>query len=236
MPYCAVDVNLDASGTPPDLKPALDVSPPLRPSQHPLPPLGRLLLFGIALVFGASWLGMVLVARLAVEHPLLLLALNPWPRHVILVAPHTPMIPLVLVVAFRGLCSCIVAFEAGRHYGPQGIQLFERRSPRAAGFLRAFERVFSRAAPLFLVLSPGPLTSTLAAVSGNSRWSTWILSWIGFAIWAAINYKLGDWLKPWTAPILAFTQQYMLETTVVCAVIALTYQWFARKRRLKQLP
>jgi len=231
-----VDVNLDASDPPPDLKAALDVSPTLRPSQQPLPPLSRGLLFGIAVLFGAATLGAALAPYLAVKHPLILIALNSWPRHVILVAPHTPMIPLVLVVAFRGLFSCIIAYEVGRHYGPQGIQLFERRSPRLAGLLRAFERVFSRAAPAFLILSPGPLTSTLAAVSGNSRWTTWSLSWLGCVIWALINYQVGDWLKPWTAPILAFIQNYLLETTLACVVLVFGYQWFARKRRLKQLP
>jgi membrane protein DedA with SNARE-associated domain len=229
-----VDVNLDASGKPPDVDAIVDVSQPVTPSA-PLPPLSRSLVFGIAVLFGAATLGAALAPYLAVRHPLILIALNPWPRHVILVAPHTPLIPLVLVVAFRGLFSCIVAFEVGKHYGQRGIELFESRSPRIAGYLRAFERVFSRAAPAFLVLSPGPLTSTLAAVSGNSRWATWILSWLGFVVWSLINYQVGDWLKPWTAPILAFIQQYLIETTVACAVVVLGYQWFARKRRLKQV-
>jgi hypothetical protein len=230
-----VDVNLDASGPPPpDVNTALDVSPPLRPSQRPLPPLSKALMFWIGVLFGATMLGAALAPYLAVKYPLVLIALTPWPRHVILVAPHTPLIPIVLVVAFRGLFACIVAFEVGRHYGPQGIQLFERRSPRIAGFLRAFERVFLRAAPAFLLLSPGPLTSTLAAVSGNSRWMTWTLSWLGFAGWTMFNYKVGGWLQPWTAPILAFIQRYLLETTLACVVLVFGYQWFARKRRLKQ--
>jgi membrane protein DedA with SNARE-associated domain len=231
-----VDVNLDASRTSPDLNTGLDVTPPLRPSQAPLPPLSKLLMFGIAVLFGASTLGAALAPYLAVKYPLILIALNPWPRHVILVAPHTPLIPLVLVVAFRGLFSCAIAYEVGIHYGPRGIELFERRSPRIAGLLRAFERVFSRAAPAFLVASPGPLTSTLAAVSGNSRWATWALSWIGFVIWSLINYQVGDWLKPWTAPILAFIQRYLFETTLACIVLVFGYQWIARKRRLKQAP
>jgi hypothetical protein len=230
-----VDVNLDAT-EPTDVNAVLDVSPSVRPSQAPLPPLSRVLMFGIGSLFALATLGAALAPYLAVKHPLILIALNPWPRHVILVAPHTPLIPLVLIVAFRGLYSCIVAFEVGRHYGPRGIELFERRSPRIAGFVKAFERVFSKAAPVFLVVAPGPLTSTLAAVSGNPRWSTWILSFIGFAIATLINYKVGGWLKPWTAPLMAFIGRYLVETTVACAVLVLGYHWFTRKSRLKQLP
>jgi hypothetical protein len=227
-----VDVNLDATGESTEASSAVK-SAPDKPSRPPHPPLSRLLIAGIGALFGLSTLGMAFAPYLAVRHPLLLIALNPWPRHVILVAPHTPMIPLVLIASLRGLCSAIVAYEVGLHYGPQGIELFERRSPRLANFLRAFERIFSRAAPLFLFVSPGPMMSTLAAVSGNSRPLTWGISWVGFAFWAFVNYKVGDFLKPWTAPILKFIQSYLLETTILCAVLVLGYQWLARKRRLK---
>lgn len=210
------------------------VEPPPRISLIPAKPLSRLLLGALAALFGAATLGVALAPTLALKYPLILLALNPLPRHVILVAPHTPLVPLLIVVSLRGSCSCIIAFEVGRHYGPAGLELFERKSPRLAGFVRAFERVFLKAAPVFLILSPGPLTSTLAAVSGNRRWVTWLLSWCGFLIWAYVNYRIGDWLKPWTAPIMAFIQRYLIETTVACAVIVFAYQWIARRRRLRQ--
>lgn len=228
-------MNLDASREPSDVKTALDVSE-TRPSRKPPPPLSKLLVAGIAAVFAAATLGAAFAPYLAVKYPLVLVALNPWPRHVILVAPHTPLLWLVLVVSVRGLCSCIVAFEVGRHYGPQGIELFEERSPRLASYLRLFERVFAKAAPFFLILSPGPLTSTLAAVSGNSRWATWFLSWLGFVIWTGINYQVGDWLKPWTQPMMAFVARYLIETTIACALLVFGYQWIARRRRLRQLP
>jgi hypothetical protein len=100
--------------------------------------------------------------------------------------------------------------------------------------LRFFQRVFPRAAPAFLLVSPGPLTSTLAAVSGNSRWMTWTVSWFALFFWAFVNYKVGDFLRPYTAPILKFVQSYLLETTLVCVALVAGYQWFARKRRLRQ--
>jgi hypothetical protein len=230
-----VDVNLDATGEQADATRGVEGAPE-QPSRPAHPPLSRALIAGIGAVFGLSTLGMAFAPYLAVRCPLLLIALNPWPRHVILVAPHTPMIPLVLIAAFRGLFASILAYEVGVHYGPRGIELFERRSPRLANFLRAFERIFSRAAPLFLFVSPGPMTSTLAAVSGTSRTLTWGISWVGFAFWAWVNYKVGDFLKPWTVPILKFIQSYLLETTIACAVLVLGYQWIARKRRLKQAP
>lgn len=207
-----------------------------RPSKKPLPPLGKHLVAGIAFVVAIATLGAAFAPYLAVKYPLLLVALNPWPRHVILVAPHVPLFWLVLVASVRGLLSCIISFEVGLHYGPQGLELFERKSPRLAGFVRAFERMFVKAAPVFLLLAPGPLTSTLSAVSGSSRLGTWFLSWVGLATWGVINYHVGDWLKPWTQPILHFVSQHLIETTLGCAVLVFGYQLIARKRRLKQIP
>jgi membrane protein DedA with SNARE-associated domain len=211
----------------------LDVEPVPRPSLPP-PPLGRALLVAIGVLFGATTLGAAFAPYLAVRHPLLLIALNPWPRHIILVAPYTPIQWLVPIAALRGLCACIVAFEVGRLYGPQGIRLFERRSPGLGRLLRWFERVFAQAAPVFLFLSPGPLTSTLAAIAGGSRAMTLGLSAIGLAMWASINHRVGDWLAPYTAPILSFIQRYLLETTLACVVLVFAYQWIARKRRLQK--
>ncbi len=200
----------------------------------PPPPMGRALLAALAALFGTAMLGTALAPFLAVHHPLILIALNPYPRHIILVAAHTPMIALVAVAASRSLISCVISYEVGRHYGPKGVQLFERKSPRMGSFVRGFEKVFRRAAPAFLVLAPGPLTSTLAAISGNSRWATFTLSGTGLAAWAFAYYTLGDWLKPYTGEILGFIQRHLLVTTVACAVLVLGYQVLRRQRRLRK--
>jgi hypothetical protein len=230
-----VDVDLDATGQPADIT-TLDVSQ-TRPDPKPLPPLSKSLVVAIGVLFAMTTLGAAFAPYLAVKYPLILVALNAWPRHVILVAPHTPLIGLLLVVPLRGLFTCVVAYEVGRHYGPRGIELFERRSPRVATFLRWFDRVFSKAGLPLLLFSPGPLTATLAAVSGISRATTWFFSWFAFVFWTYVNYRLGDLLKPWTQPIMGFIARYLIETTVACAVLVLGYQWIARNRRLKkQLP
>jgi membrane protein DedA with SNARE-associated domain len=205
----------------------------VRPSLPP-PKLGRGVLIALGLLFGSSSLGAALAPYLAVHHPLVLLALNPWPRHMILVAPHTPMVPFVLIATARSLLTCIVMYEIGLRYGPGGVRLFEKRSPSIGRFLRYFESVFGRAAPLFLLISPGPMTSTLSGIAGLSRVLTWAISGLGLAIWACINYQVGDWLQPYTAPILTFIQRHLVETTLACIVIVAGYQWIARKRRLRQ--
>ena len=209
----------------------VEVEPAARPSLPP-PPLGRALLVAIGSLVVITWLGAALVVPLSVHYPLLLIALNPWPRHIILVAPTTPIEWLVPIAAVRGLCACIVAFEVGRRYGPQGIRLLEKRSAGLGRFVRWSERIFAWAGPVFILVTPGPLTSSLAAVSGTSRALTLTLSLLGFAIWAAIYHQVGDLLAPYIAPIMAFFKRNLVEATLVCVMLVITYQWIARKRRL----
>lgn len=205
--------------------------PPVTRAQ---PVLGRVLIVTTAVLFGAGTLGTALSPYLAVRHPLILVALNPWSRHVVLVAPHAPMLPLLIIATLRGLCSCIVAYEITRYYGPRGRELFERRSLRIGRAVRSFERAVSKAAPLFLVLSPGPVTTAVAALSGTTRPVIWSLSAVGLAAWNCANYKIGDWLEPWTQPILEFIQRHLLSTTLTCAVLVFGYHWVMRSRRLRQ--
>lgn len=209
-----------------DAAPRVSLTPPV---------LGPGILFALGALVVSSLVGTAMAPYLAVHYPLVLVALAPLPRHLILVAPHTPIVPFVLVATLRGLLSCIVAFEVGLRYGPQGVRMFERKSPRIGGFLRYFEQVFARAAPLFLLIAPGPMTSSLSGISGISRLVTWSISAAGLSLWACVNYQLGDWLQPWTGPLLAFFQRHLLEATLGCIALVAGYQWLSRRRRLRQL-
>lgn len=209
----------------------VEVEPEARPSSPP-PPLGRGLLVAIGSLVVITWLGAALVVPLSVHYPLLLIALNPWPRHIILVAPTTPIEWLVPIAALRGLCACIVSFEVGRRYGPQGIRIIERRSAGLGRFVRLAERVFGWVGPLVVFVFPSPLTSSLAAVAGTSRALTLTLSLLGFAAWAYIYHRVGDLLAPYTEAILGFFKRNMVEATLACILLVVGYQWIARKRRL----
>jgi hypothetical protein len=53
-------------------------------------------------------------------------------------------------------------------------------------------------------------------------------------MWAWINHSIGDFLAPYTAPILRFAREHLLETTLVCVVLAIGYKLISRKRRLEK--
>lgn len=191
---------------------------------------------GIAIA-AATGLGAAFAPYLLVNHPYWLLALNPWPRHQLLVAPDAAIVPFVAVVVVRGMLSCAVSFEIGRIYGTRGVALIEGRSGESGSVLRYVERLFGRFSHAFLLFTPGWFTSALAGMSGVPRVRCLTLNSVGLFGWALIHYRVGAWLEPWTAPILRFLQENVLSATVICVVLVLVYQahvWRQRSLR-KQL-
>lgn len=178
-----------------------------------------------------SLAGLGLVASLAQRHPLWLIALNPLPRHLILVAPHTPIVPFVAVAALRGLFGCFVAYELGRFYGPQGIAAFEASGgSRARRMYRIAANAFDRWSRVLLSVFPGMMTSALAGADALSRTRSLSLSAIGLVAWALVNHRLGGLLAPWTVPILRFVEENMLTATVLCIAGAAAYYMVQRRK------
>jgi membrane protein DedA with SNARE-associated domain len=185
----------------------------------------------------ATAVGAAFAPWLLVHHPLWLLVLNPWPRHQLLVAPNADLLPFVSIVVVRGMLSCAVAMELGRHYGTRGVALIEGRSAESGQLVRTVERLFGRFSAAFLLFTPGWFTSALAGMSGVTRLQSLTLNSVGLAGWAIVHYRVGAWLEPWTAPLMQYLREHMLVATLVCVGLVALYQghlW--RKRSLSMLP
>lgn len=185
---------------------------------------------GVA-VAAATGLGAAFAPYLLVHHPFWLLALNPWPRHQLLVAPEAHIIPFVAVVVVRGMMSCAVSFEIARAYGTRGVALIEGRSSESGRILRVIERLFGRFSFAFLLFTPGWFTSALAGMSGVARASCLTLNCLGLIGWALIHHRVGAWLEPWTGPIVRFVQEHVLAATLVCVALVVLYQGHVWRKR-----
>jgi membrane protein DedA with SNARE-associated domain len=192
---------------------------------------------GIAIAV-ATGVGAAFAPYLLVHHPFWLLALNPWPRHQLLVAPEAHIVPFVAIVVVRGMLTCAVSFEIGRCYDrprTRGVALIEGRSQESGSFLRSIERLFGRFSFAFLLLTPGWFTSALAGMSGVTRTRCLTLNVLGLTCWALAYHRLGAWLEPWTTPIIRFLQDNVLTATLICVALVALYQghqW--RKRGLRK--
>lgn len=209
--------------------------PPIAAEYAPTRDLRAVWLSAAAVVVGLTMLGAALMPYLALRHPLVLLALNPWPRHQILVAPHTDLLPFLLVITARTVLSSVIAYELAARYGSSAIERFTQRSERTGTVLRALERAFRRAAVPVLVLGPGPLTAAFAALSGMRRRVVVPSLIVGQAGWGYVNHRLGAVLAPWTKLILGFIERHLLVATLVCVAAVGVYQWWSRRRRTRRL-
>jgi membrane protein DedA with SNARE-associated domain len=219
-----------------DVNPKIPLDPqPGLPSQRPVSPefapVPVWLIAAVTTLVASTMVGAALAPYLAVHHPLWLLALNPWQRHQILVAPHTPVVPFVMVASLRGLLACAVFYELGQHYGARTLTFLAERSPQSVRYLQAVEEMFERFSLLLLAAAPGVLTSALAGMSGVSQLFALLLSWFGLVVWAAVNHRVGGFLAPWTVPILDFLRDNMLLATGLCSLAVVAYQLSTRRKK-----
>jgi membrane protein DedA with SNARE-associated domain len=193
------------------------------------------LLLGTAAVLTvAGFAGTALAPSLLTYHPLLLIALSPIGRHLVLAATLAPMLPLVLVATARRMLSSALGYGFGHAYGDDGLHFVRARYPRMSGALAMLERMFERAAPLVLFLAPGPL---LCALAGATRMPLWLflpLTAGGHLMWASLTYRLGEALSTWIAPITEFLRSNVAPTTLGCAALVTAYALLRRRRLRKQ--
>ncbi len=175
--------------------------------------------------------GQAFAPTLLTYWPLLLLALSPLPRHLVLVAPITDAVPFVLVAGLRRFVSSTLGYYLGLTYGEQGFAWVERRSARAGRIARFFERWMRRlgAPALIVVASPG-----LCAIAGTAKMPAHLVlpcALLGQLIYASVTYALGEALRQWTAPILVFVREHVFEATLATASAIAIYELSRRRRQ-----
>ena len=116
----------------------------------------------------ASGVGLLSSAYLVNHHPLLLIALSPIGRHLVLVVPKLNPVALILVAGLRRLAFYLACFFLGRALGPPGVAWLEQRAVRFARIVRWIETWFARAPRLVVLFFAGPTVSALAGMGGMS--------------------------------------------------------------------
>lgn len=133
-----------------------------------------LLLAPVVLTSAASLTGTALAPSLLIEAPLLLIALNPVTRHLVLVSGLVDATPFFLVAVTRLFLADPFYFLVGRSYGDDAVAWLERRSGYAGRLVRYVERLFQVAGPVVLFVAPLGLVSLLAGAS-RMRFHTFVV-------------------------------------------------------------
>jgi membrane protein DedA with SNARE-associated domain len=193
----------------------------------------RRCLWILAVLGGGSMAGVAFSLYLVNHHPLLLIALSPLGRHLVLVAPIVDPVAFVAVALVRRMAFYLTTFHLGRALGPAGITWVEGRAARFGRFVRWIETIFSRASHLVVLTMTGPTVSALAGISGMRTDVFAALAVLGLVARLLLVLGFAELLRDPIERLLSVIDEYWIPGTAVLATGVAIHQWrrMARARR-----
>jgi membrane protein DedA with SNARE-associated domain len=186
----------------------------------------------LGLLSAGSLAGVAASLYLANHHPLLLIALSPLGRHLILVAATVDPAAFVVVAVVRRMLFYAPCFTLGRALGPAGIVWLEARAERAGRLVRWLEGLFQRASHAVVFFLPGPTVSTLAGISGMRTPVFAALAAAGLALRMLIVLGVAEWLRQPIQGLLAWIDAHWVAGTAGIALLIAAYRgWKIRSAR-----
>ncbi len=187
----------------------------------------------LGLLFVAAAVGDTLSAVLVVHSPLLLVALNPRARNVLLASRTVAAGPLFVISLARRLVSTPVLYRLGRIHGDASLAWIDLRFPRSGRWVRRVERWFDRAPLPIVVLFPGAVTAYLAGSTGMHEATLLLLSTIGMAARLGALHLAGDALDHPLNALLGFIAAH--QALLIALSLALTvFQVVRIRARLRR--
>ena len=175
---------------------------------------------GIAATAASSWL--------LAEHPLLLVALEPRNRNLLLATSLVDdAIPFVVLASFRRVASDPVYFALGHLYGDRAVAWVERR---AGGGVRLLERAFRRASWPLVFLFPGILVCVLAGATGMRTRTFLALNLTGTVLTVIALRLFAHELEPVIDPVVDFNERNQGRITIVLVVAVVAWLLWQRRR------
>lgn len=187
-----------------------------------------LLLMGI--LSAGTFAGAAASLYLVNHHPLLLVALSPLGRHLVLAAHQVDPSAFVAVVVVRRLLFYLPCFRLGETLGGAAIEWIEARAAYAGRLVRWIERLFARAPHAVVLLLPDPSVSTLAGISGMPLPRFTALAVAGLALRALIVLRFARWLRGPLSALLELIDRYWIPGTALLVTAIALAQW--RRRAL----
>jgi hypothetical protein len=189
------------------------------------------------LSFG-SMIGAAFSLYLVNQFPLLLIALSPLGRHMLLVAPIVDPVAFVAVAVCRRMAFYFACFQLGRGLGPSGVVWLEARAARFARFVRWIEALFSRAPHLVVLVMAGPTVSGLAGMTGIRTLPFAALATTSLVMRMLLVLGFAELLRAPLMQVLDWIDENWGPGTLVLVLATLAYQWRrirrARAVRLEQ--
>ena len=194
------------------------------------PNVRRAIVGSVGALAVCSGIGTALSPYLLVEHPLLLVALAPEIRHILLAAAEAPAVALIAVGTCRRLLSLLTTYGLSGLYGPAVLRWSEQRFPRFAAMARWIERFAERGGAPLLVIAPGYTFVTFAGVRGMPFKPFLAAVTLGNLLFIIVSVFFGDAVSAWTGIFIAWLKENLVASTLVCVLAVLIQQLVSRRR------
>lgn len=187
----------------------------------------------LGLLGSCSLLGVAFSPYLVTHWPLLLVALSPLGRHMVLVAPVVNPVAFFGVLVVRRLLFYLGCFQLGRALGPWAIPWVESRSRTFGRFLRFLERLFKRAPYAVVLVMAGPSVSALAGVSGMQTGAFVWLATASLAVRVLLVMLFAAWVREYLEIALGWVDAHWIPATAITASGVVLHQLWQRRKRAR---
>lgn len=185
----------------------------------------------LAIFTVTSTIGVAFMPYFLARAPLVLIALSPLFRHIVLVSPGVSLTSLLCVAVPRHFAPDPFVYLLGRDYGPVAVEWVETNSPAVGKWVRALEKVFARVGPLALLVSPDIAVSTLAGVA-RVRFSVFCaMNLAGTVANVIVARWFGAVLEAEIRSVVGFFQSHLLLVTAASLLVVAGLNWYSSWKR-----
>ncbi len=160
-------------------------------------------------------LGNFLFAKLSTENPLLLIAMTPPNRNLILASHQVPFAAYFVVGFLRLLAPDYFFYTLGSHYGDRAIRWMERRTATVGSLMRQLEQLFGRFGHAFVLIMPNNPVCLIAGAARMDKRVFWALNVIGTAGRMILMFWIGQIFQDQIDVILGWITDHRLLVFVV---------------------
>lgn len=185
----------------------------------------------LALATVGGLVGTAFMPYFLAKAPLVLVALSPLFRHLVLVSRSVGALPLFAVAVPRHFAPDIFVYFLGREYGDAAVEWVEINSPMSGKLVRWLERLFAKAGVLVLLVSPDIIVSTIAGVAGLPLPVFIAANIAGTFATVAVARYFGDVLDAPIRVLLAFFRAHLFAVTLASVLLVVLLNWYNRAAR-----
>ena len=188
----------------------------------------------VGLVIAAN-VGVALSPTLAVDHPLLLIALSSTNRHLALVSNELDALSYYSVGFARLLLSDPLFYLLGYWYGEAALSWMDRKTGRTGEFIRKVERLFGKAAYVLVFAAPNNYICLFAGAARMPPPAFFAVNAAGTLVRLFLIRRVGEAFESPIDRFLDFLRDYQMPLTIATIALVVVQVVLDRQRGTSEL-